>query len=40
MALNGRGESLRDLTVNSDALLQTFADKTELLDSLSANAPG
>ncbi len=38
VALNGRGQALRDLTVSSDALLQTFADKTELLDSLSANA--
>ncbi len=38
VALNGRGQTLRDLTVSSDALLQTFADKTELLDSLSANA--
>ena len=38
VALNGRGQALRDLTVSSDALLQTFADKTQLLDSLSANA--
>lgn len=38
VALNGRGEALRDLTVDSDALLQTFADRAELLDSLSANS--
>ncbi len=38
LALNGRGQTLRDLTVSSDALLQTFADRTELLDSLSSNA--
>lgn len=38
VALNGRGETLRDLTISSDALLQTFADKTELLDQLSANS--
>ncbi|HEX4902075.1 MAG TPA: MCE family protein [Acidimicrobiales bacterium] len=38
VALNGRGEALRDLTVDSDALLQTFAEKAELLDSLSANS--
>ena len=38
VALNGRGETLRDLTVSSDALLQTFADRTELLDSLSSNS--
>lgn len=38
VALNGRGEALRDLTVDSDALLQTFADRTELLDSLSSNS--
>lgn len=38
VALEGRSESLRDLTVSSDALLQTFVDKAELLDSLSANS--
>ena len=38
VGLNGRGEKLRDLTVSSDALLQTFADRTELLDSLSDNS--
>jgi len=37
VALDGRGEVLRDLTVDSDQLLQTFAERTELLDSLSAN---
>lgn len=37
VALNGRGDALRDLTVSSDAMLQTFADRSELLDSLSAN---
>ena len=38
VALNGRGETLRDLTVDSDALLATFAEKADLLDSLSANS--
>ena len=38
VALDGRGEDLRDLTVSSDALLQTFADRTELLDSLTSNS--
>ena len=38
VALQGRGQKLRDLTVSSDALLQTFADRTELLDSLSENS--
>lgn len=38
VALDGRGDTLRDLTVDSDALLQTFAERTELLDSLSANS--
>lgn len=38
VALDGRGDTLRDLTVDSDALLQTFADRTDLLDSLSANS--
>ncbi len=38
VALEGRSDSLRDLTVSSDALLQTFVDKAELLDSLSANS--
>lgn len=37
-ALNGRGEALRGLVVDSDALLQTFADRAELLDRLSANS--
>lgn len=37
VALNGRGEELRDLTVSSDALLATFAERTELLDRLSTN---
>jgi phospholipid/cholesterol/gamma-HCH transport system substrate-binding protein len=38
VALDGRSDTLRDLTVSSDALLQTFADETDLLDSLSANS--
>lgn len=38
VALEGRSESLRDLTVSSDALLQTFVDNADLLDSLSANS--
>ena len=38
VALEGRGETLRDLTVSSDALLATFAERTELLDSLSSNS--
>ena len=38
VALNGRGETLRDLTIDSDALLATFAERAELLDSLSANS--
>lgn len=38
VALNGRGDTLRDLTVSSDALLATFADRADLLDSLSANS--
>src|SRR5690606_29913864 len=38
VALDGRSDSLRDLTVSSDALLQTFADNADLLDSLSANS--
>lgn len=38
VALNGRGEALRDLTVDSDALLATFAERSELLDSLSSNS--
>jgi phospholipid/cholesterol/gamma-HCH transport system substrate-binding protein len=38
VALNGRGEELRDLTVDSDALLATFAERADLLDSLSANS--
>ena len=38
VALNGRGETLRDLTVDSDALLATFAERSELLDSLSSNS--
>ena len=38
VALEGRGETLRDLTVSSDALLKTFAERTELLDSLSSNS--
>ena len=37
VGLKGRGDSLRNLTVSSDALLQTFAARTELLDSLSEN---
>lgn len=37
VALDGRGQSLRDLTVSSDALLATFAERTELLDRLSTN---
>jgi phospholipid/cholesterol/gamma-HCH transport system substrate-binding protein len=38
VALNGRGDTLRDLTVDSDALLATFAERSELLDSLSSNS--
>lgn len=38
VALNGRGEALRDLTVDSDALLATFAERADLLDSLSTNS--
>lgn len=38
VALDGRGDALRDLTVDSDALLATFAERSELLDSLSSNS--
>lgn len=38
VALDGRSQSLRDLTVSSDALLQTFVDNSDLLDSLSENS--
>lgn len=38
VALDGRGEALRNLTVDSDALLQTFAERADLLDSLSSNS--
>lgn len=38
LAFDGRGETLRDLTVGSDALLATFAERADLLDSLSANS--
>ena len=38
VALNGRGDALRSLTVDSDALLATFADRAELLDRLSADS--
>ncbi len=38
VALKGRSGTLRDLTVSSDSLLQTFADRAELLDSLSENS--
>jgi phospholipid/cholesterol/gamma-HCH transport system substrate-binding protein len=38
VALNGRGQTLRDLTVDSDALLATFAERSDLLDSLSSNS--
>lgn len=38
VALDGRSDDIRDLTVSSDALMQTFVDNSELLDSLSANA--
>lgn len=38
VALEGRSDTLRDLTVSSDALVQTFVDKADLLDSLSANS--
>jgi phospholipid/cholesterol/gamma-HCH transport system substrate-binding protein len=38
VALDGRGEALRDLTVDSDALLATFAERADLLDSLSSNS--
>lgn len=38
VALNGRGQALRNLTVDSDALLQTFAERADLLDSLSSNS--
>jgi len=38
VALNGRGEALRDLTIDSDALLQTFAERADMLDSLSESS--
>lgn len=38
VGLKGRGDSLRELTVSSDALLATFAQRTDLLDSLSENS--
>lgn len=38
VALDGRGDTLRDLTVDSDALLATFAERSDLLDSLSSNS--
>lgn len=38
VALNGRGDTLRDLTISSDALLATFAERADLLDSLSSNS--
>ena len=38
VALQGNGQTLRDLTVDSDALLDTFAQNSDLLDSLSSNA--
>lgn len=38
VVVNGRGETLRDLTVDSDALLATFAERSDLLDSLSSNS--
>jgi len=37
LALNGRAESLRDLTVALDRLSTTFAQKTEALDRLATN---
>ncbi len=38
VALEGRSDSLRDMTVSSDALLATFVENADLLDSLSANS--
>lgn len=38
VALQGRGETLRSLTIKSDSLLETFAQRTELFDSLSRNS--
>lgn len=37
VALKGRSDDLRALTTNTDAILSTFAARTELLDRLSAN---
>jgi ABC-type transporter Mla subunit MlaD len=37
LALNGRGDSLRQLTLANDQLAATFAAKTEALDRLSTN---
>lgn len=38
LAMKGRGETLRSLTIKSDSLLETFAQRTELFDSLSKNS--
>ncbi len=37
LALNGRGDSLRQLTIANDQLAATFAAKTDALDRLSTN---
>jgi len=37
LALNGRGDSLRQLTIANDELAATFAAKTDVLDRLSTN---
>lgn len=37
LALNGRGDSLRDLTIAADELSTTFAAKTDVLDRLATN---
>jgi phospholipid/cholesterol/gamma-HCH transport system substrate-binding protein len=37
LALNGRAQSLRDLTTNGDELAATFAAKTDVLDRLARN---
>jgi phospholipid/cholesterol/gamma-HCH transport system substrate-binding protein len=37
LALNGRGDSLRQLTIANDVLAATFAAKTDALDRLSTN---
>ncbi|MEY2433868.1 MAG: phospholipid/cholesterol/gamma-HCH transport system substrate-binding protein [Acidimicrobiaceae bacterium] len=37
LALDGRGDSLRELTIAADKLTQTFAQKTDVLDRLATN---